>query len=63
MDLGDFFKLKDKSENLPLKDARFRYALFSKNGFTERLKNTAPEEDIALYDLEKICFTKKDEVN
>jgi AAA+ ATPase superfamily predicted ATPase len=63
MDLGDFFKLKDKSENLPLKDAMFRYALFSKNGFTERLKNMAPEEDISLYDLEKICFTKKDEVN
>ena len=59
MDIGDFFKLKEKSEALPLKNTRFRYVLFSKSGFTERLKNLADEEDIILYDLEKICFNKK----
>jgi hypothetical protein len=59
MDLKDFYKLKEKSENLPLKNARLKYALFSKNGFKERLKNIAAEERVALYDLEKICFNKK----
>jgi AAA+ ATPase superfamily predicted ATPase len=59
MDIGDFFKLKEKSEALPLKNTRFRYVLFSKSGFTGRLKNIAVEEDIILYDLERICFDKK----
>jgi hypothetical protein len=45
----------------PLKEkARFHYALFSENGFEDRVKNAAKENDVRLYTLEEIVCYKRE---
>ncbi len=54
MDVRDLYRLKEKSTKISIKNVKFKSALFSKSGFTERLKSIASEENVILYDLEEI---------
>ncbi|MFB6180945.1 MAG: ATP-binding protein [Candidatus Nanohalobium sp.] len=50
-------QLEEKTEKVRWKnkDRKVKYTLFSKNGFTQKLKQTAEQrEDLKLYDLEKV---------